>query len=459
MCAEPATSTICTEAGSGSTATDTDILSDATQLFSDSSSSTTSARTLAECITISLQQNHAIGAQENALQIARFQHREARTAAGPRVNLQNIQTHVHTLPGFGNIKIGQQDSNISKAVLQQPLYTFGRIESGIKMIDEQVKAEECALSAKKEDIVLAVVKAYLEVLKARNRAGIASESHRVISEHLQLNETLFKAGVVLSTDVAATRVKQLEAEQKLVEEENAVHIAEEELSHLLNLPTGELGPIADIPLGSLSLPAAATTTLQLRRPSAEIQRVDALLRLLKNRHFIEKRGQYPIVSLQATYETGNQFTEHQKNWNAVVVLDFPVFDSGATRARARQVQHEIAKTSHARAQVEQSLDLAVQTSFLRVQELEKKIGLAMQTLQTAQENLDQNRINYREGTALNTDVLNAELLLRNAKVAYSNAFFDYIFQQTALYKNLGRLPDFLQTILGIDVTLALGAHP
>ncbi|HNV69229.1 MAG TPA: TolC family protein, partial [Candidatus Ozemobacteraceae bacterium] len=356
------------------------------------------------------------------------------------------------LPGFGDVRIGQNDSNISKAVLQQPLYTFGRIESGVKMIEEQVKAEECALSAKKEDIVLAVVKSYLEVLKAQNRAGIAHEGHRVISEHLQLTETLFKAGVVLSTDVAATRVKQLEAEQKLVEEENAVHIAEEELSHLLGLPTGELGTIADIPLGSLSLPPASTTTLALRHPSSEIQRVDALLRLLRNRHFIEKRGQYPIVSLQATYETGNQFTEHQKNWNAVVVLDFPIFDSGATKARASQVHHEIARTTHQRSLVEQGVELAVKTSFLRVQELEKKIGLAMQALQTAQENLDQNRINYREGAALNTDVLNAELLLRNAKVAYSNAFFDYLYQQTALHKHLGRLSEYLRTVLGVDAT-------
>ena len=180
-----------------------------------------------------------------------------------------------------------------------------------------------------------------------------------------------------------------------------------------------------------------------------MRRFDGLVRGLQKVAQMQQRGTFPTVGLQATYATGNQFTEFFKNWNAVLVVDVPLFESGLTRSRTRQARHEVARAEQNRELVREHLQLAKKTSLLRLRELEKKIMLGQEALLTAQENFEQNKINYTEGTVLNTDVLEAQLLLNDAKVTLNNSLYDYISFQAEFAKHVGRLDEFLATVVGV----------
>jgi len=408
----------------------------------------TAAFTLADALHLALRNNREIAGQRSSVAIAREQVREARTHGLPRLGAQNLQTHVQNLPTLGNTSIGLHDSNVSKLILQQPLYTFGRVETAMQAAREIAGAERLALQAKEADIALRVIQTYVQLLKKRNRAGIARETLAVLERHLELTRTLFEAGVVLSTDVATTKVRMLEARQKVIEEENACAIAREALGNLLVVPATELGEPESLSPHLLPRPdASPSQDLGQVEDNPEVRRFDGLIRGLNGRKKVEARGTLPTISLQASYDTGNSFKEHYPSWSSVLVVDVPLFEGGLARSRTRQAQHEIERTVQTRELVRDNLQLAKTTSLLHLRELEKKIVLAQEALRTAQENLDQNTVNYREGTVLNTDVLEAQLLLNDAKVTLNNALFDYVTYQAEYARHVGQLDRFLHVVV------------
>ncbi|NLI78044.1 MAG: TolC family protein [Candidatus Riflebacteria bacterium] len=409
----------------------------------------TGTLTLAQALQLALANNREIASQRSSLAISREQVREARTHGVPTLNVQNLQTHVDRLTSLGPVTIGLHDTNISQVVLKHPLYTFGRIENGVRAAQEVSGAERLALQAKEADVALRVIQAFVQVLKKHNRATIAGETLAVLRRHLELTRTLFEAGVVLSTDVATTKVKVLEAQQKLIEEENAWAIARETLANLLVVPVSTLGEPAGLAGGALPGPVCAPALAEGRvEDNPELRRFEGLIRGLDRKKRVERAGTLPTVGLQANWSTGNAYTEFYENWNAVVVVDLPLFEGGLARSRAQQAQHEIDRAVQGRELVRESLQLARQTSLLRLHEMEKKIALSEEAVKTARENLDQNELNYKEGTVLNTDVLEAQLLLNDAKVSLNNALFDYISWQAEHAKHVGRLGEFLRAVLG-----------
>lgn len=407
------------------------------------------ALTLAQALQLALANNREIAGQRSTLAISREQVREARTRGVPTLNVQNLQTHVDRLTSLGPLTIGLHDTNITQVVLKHPLYTFGRIENGVRAAQEVSAAERLALQAKQADVALRVIQAFVQVLKKHNRATIAGETLAVLQRHLELTRTLFEAGVVLSTDVATTKVKVLEARQKLIEEENAWAIAREVLANLLVVPVATMGEPAGLAAGLLPGPICAPALVGGNvEDNPELRRFDGLLRGLDRKKRVERAGTLPTVGLQADWSTGNAYTEFYESWNAVVVVDLPLFEGGLARSRTQQVQHEIDRAVQGRELVRENLQLARQTSLLRLHEMEKKIALSEEAVKTARENLDQNELNYKEGTVLNTDVLEAQLLLNDAKVSLNNALFDYISWQAEHAKHVGRLGEFLRAVLG-----------
>ncbi|MBF0406088.1 MAG: TolC family protein [Candidatus Riflebacteria bacterium] len=407
---------------------------------------------LEKCLKTALSNNIELKGQKHVLQSTIYQIREAKARLKPQFNLQNVQTHSKNLLSFGEATIGKHDTNISRGVLQQPVYSFGRLNLGLDMVKVQRQSEEKALRAKTEDILARVIRSYIDNLNTQNRLRIASESCQLIKAHLVTTQSLYDAGVILKTDVSSTRVKLLEAQQKLVEEESALEIARENLSNLLGISPVEVTGVSQIIDSDVAFDKWQNLASNTNTLSPEIERLDCIVSMLKKKLALEKKGKLPALGFQAIYSTGNEFNDSFKNWNAMLVLEIPVFDGGTVKARKNQAEEELEKTKCDRENVVRQLNLMARTSYLKAKDIEKKIGLAKEALQVAQENLDQNVINFKEGTVINTDVLSAQLLLNNAKVKYNEAVFDYLQHLTDYFKNTGNIKGFLSEILDVNIS-------
>lgn len=397
---------------------------------------------LEESIDQALQNNLEIQAQKNSLTGAFHKVSEQIGQTKPQVAIQNLYNLQGKVPGFGATKLGDTETNITQVSLKQPLYSFGRLEIGLDMVREQYKAEDAAFEVTRTDIIHRVIRSFLELLKARNRVRIAQETILVLNEHLRLVENLFQSGVVLNTDVSTTKVKVLEARQRLIEEQNSHDIAEMALCDLLRLPEGTVASFQEIP----PMPLDVATTIENREQQPEMQNLSHLVKVNKDRYSIEKRSTLPMVGFQYVYSTGNQFLENFKNWNALVMFEVPIFDSGVSRARIEQAKAGWEQMQNLRASTRQKFSLAIQQSARKVREMQEKSTLSRQIEQAASENYTNLQNQFKEGAVINTDVLSAQLVLTNARLGLTNAYYDYVAFLADHFRSLGNIDEFLELI-------------
>lgn len=397
---------------------------------------------LENLIELALRNNLEIHAQGNALEAAKQKAREQFTLGKPRVGAKQIYSLQERVPGFGSTSLGDKETSIYQVSLTQPVYTFGRLENGVRMVNAEHLAEQSQSSAVRTDIIHRVIRNFLDVMKERNRIRIANETLGVLQEHLKLVETLLEAGVILNTDVSMTKVKLLEARQGLIESRNSLDVARLSLFQLAGLPDASDPDFPDIP----PMPLNASTTLDNPDQQPEVKKLDHLIKAGENGYKIAKKGNLPMVGLQWTWSSGNQFLEDFKSWNANVVLDFPFFDSGLSQAQRRQAGARLDQLKNLREDARNKFDLALKKSARKVQEMQEKFALARQIEETARENFTNLQTQYKEGGAINTDVLTAQLALSNARIGVNNAYYDYVAYLADHYRSQGRIDDFVALV-------------
>lgn len=398
--------------------------------------------TLEECVSLALQNNLEIRAQKNTVDESFHKKAEQITQGKPRIGAQHIYSLQERVMGLGESSIGDKETRISQVTLTQPIYTFGRLEKGLKLVRETYQAEKATLAATRANVMHRVILNFLDVLRNRNNIHIASETVEVLQEHLKLVKNLFAAGIVLNTDLSMTKVKVLEARQGLIESNNSFEISRLGLLQLIGIERFTKRRFQDIPL----MPATVSTTLDNPGSQPEMKNIEHLIEAGKQNCALARRNNLPIIGLQATWSSGNQFMEDFKSWNANVVLDFPFFDSGSTKAKQNQALANLAKLKNIQEDTRQKFDLAISQSARNVQELQEKFALAMQIKEAAEENYSNLRNQYREGSAINTDVLEAQLLWSNAKVGVNNAYYDYVAFLADHYYSLGNIDGFIKLV-------------
>lgn len=305
--------------------------------------------TLAQCIAIALEANHRIGAARQEHERTRATVRQNYSLTRPRVTLQNVFTRLGEVPsiqppdGGDGMSLGEKEINISKLVLTQPIYTWGRLPLGVEMVRKMQDASSHALKAREVEVVFDLLKNYIGLLKSRNILKISLGTRALLEAHLEIAEALFREGVTLKTDVLATRVQLLETTRTVIESEHALKAAEQRLRNILVLPEDHPIEVIDLMLDRPPIMEFSETASGVSdRP--DINQMKSLVKMQEKNYQIERRGNTPTIGLMANWESGSQFNQEQRNWNANIVFEFPFFDGGMTRARTDEARARLNET-------------------------------------------------------------------------------------------------------------------
>ena len=110
------------------------------------------------------------------------------------------------------------------------------------------------------------------------------------------------------------------------------------------------------------------------------------------------------------------------------------------------------------ALLQDEIALSVKRAHLAVDEAEKKKAIAEVAVGQAEENLRIQNNRYREGLAISTEVLDAQTLVTEAKVALFNATFDLFESRYHLLVERGELLEFLDPLLVSGKRQAMSAR-
>jgi outer membrane protein len=415
---------------------------------------------LEEALAAGIVRSPGLHASRLELEAASARSREIAAGRLPLVKLGGGYTRLSEVPDFqvtlpispNPIVVSQSyfDNFNLRLGIQQPLFTGFRLQAGEGSARLLEAAAGQDLEKSRAELAFAVKSAYWGLARAREFETVIDENVRQVGEHLKDVRAFFDQGLATRNDVLRTELELSNAEILKIDARNAAEIALTALASLIGLPPG-----SDVDL---------TTTVESRAsrlpPEAGEGGADPIERALANRPEIKsaelriKASQMGVKAARSgffpqVYLSGNYYylrpnprilpslDRFKGTWDLGVSVSFDVWNWGQTKLQAEQAEARLGQAREARKALEDQAVLEVTQCRLSLARAGEKVRVAGQAVGQAEENLRVTKERFKQGVALSSDVLDAEMALLRAKLGRTQAEIDRVLAQARLEKALG----------------------
>ena len=349
--------------------------------------------------------------------------------------------------------IGNTHSNTLTASM--PIYTGGKLSGTIKKAKAGYLYSEQGLQKAYNDMRSTVTNGYFDMLQADNMQQLGRESVTRLADHLKNVEAQYEVGVVAKVDVLRSQVELANAKQSLIKAENAYQIAEANLNKIVGLPMD-----TQLKLDNLLVYTPYENDMQycldyaaMHRPELEQakQNVEAAKGALR----VAISGHMPQVAATASQNWNNKNWpgDENGNWYVGVSVGLNIFDSGVTTSKIHGAEADLAKAHETYRDTVDAVNLDVRSNYLNLREAEKRIDTTKLAVSQAEEDYRIAQLRYMNGVGTNTDVLDAQVALTDAKTNYLQAMYDYNTCKTNLETAIG-VPMQFPTKVVVDPKVA-----
>ena len=405
---------------------------------------------LDEAIAAGLEASPALHASRMKVESSAARAREIAAARLPAFRLGAGYTRLSEIPPFqvtlpispNPIVVSQNYFNSWSLRLsaQQPLFTGFRLEAGTRSARMLEASAGWDLTKDRSEFVFAVKTAYWGLSRARELESVVADTIAQVQEHLKDVRAFYDQGLLTKNEVLRAELQLSSTELMRIDARNAVEVARTSLNTLVGLPLE-----TDLELTTSAEAAAAQALLDTAlaaRP--EIKASDFRIKASEANLKAARAGWYPQVSLAGNYyylrpnpRILPALDKFRSTWDVGLAVSLDVWNWGQTRSQTEQAKAQLAQARDARKLLEDQAVLDVTQSRLALAQARDKIRVAAQAVAQAEENLRMVRDRFRQGVALNTDVLDAEVFLLQAKTSRTEAAIDLALAQARLEKALG----------------------
>jgi outer membrane protein TolC len=412
---------------------------------------------LDEAVAAGLEASPALHASRMKVESSTAKSREAAAVRLPSLKLSGGYTRLSEVPPFEVVlPIFPDPIVVSRNYfnnyglrlgVQQPLFTGFGLEAGAGSARMLERSAAQDLEKDRSDFVFAVKSAYWGLARAREFEKVIDETIRQVREHLKDVRAFYDQGLLTKNEVLRAELELSNAELMRIDVRNAAEVALATLDSLLGLPLDadvELTSSAEsqaslIPAGELPASGAiADGRPDLRAAEFRVKASELGVKAAR-------AGLYPQVFLTGNYyylRPNSRYLpardEFRATWDVSLSVSFDLWNWGQTRSRADQARAQLAQAEDARKLLEDQAALEVTQSRLAAGRARDMVRVAGQAVAQAEENLRMTRERFRQGVALNADVLDADVALLRARMSRTQAAIDLVLAQARLDKALGR---------------------
>lgn len=350
------------------------------------------------------------------------------------LNAQGIRTN-EPMMAFGiklnQTRIGAADFNPASlnhpdpigayggsAVLQQPLYTGGRISAARRAGDYLVQAEQASQERRKQEAAQAVVEAYFGTQVAEQALKWVDDTRAWIQGMEDFVGARVKQGLMLESELQRLKAFHAQADAQKADVVKQVRSARSGLGLL----TGT-GPVVG-PLATPLEPATPGTVSQGGAARGDLMAAEFQAKAAREGAKAAQGANRPEVGLEVGAGTLHHSWSDKGNWTwAAVGLKWKVF-SAPDQAKARAARAQERAASDLRTFKQQQAEHEVRVAREAVLAAEARHAAAKASLAAAEEAKRLREARHREGLAPLIDVLDAEAALQGARTLILQSLFD-----------------------------------
>lgn len=333
--------------------------------------------------------------------------------------------------------IGNNHSNGLTASL--PIFTGGKLSGTIKQAKANYQYNEVGVQRTYNEMRSTVTDGYFNMLQADNIQKLSAESVTRLEDHLKNVQAQYDVGVVAKVDVLRSQVELANAKQTLIQAENSYQVAEANMNKIVGLPMD-----TNLKLDNLLVYNAYDKNMDdclayaaEHRP--ELMQAKYNVDAAKGALMVARSGHMPQVAASASqsWSDSNWPGDEKGNWCVGVNVSMNVFDTGVTLSKIHGAEADLKKAEETYRNTVDSVNLDVRSNYLGLREAEKRISTTKLAVEQADEDYRIAQLRYMSGVGTNTDVLDAQVALTQAKTNYTQALYDYNTSKTALETSIG----------------------
>lgn len=363
----------------------------------------------------------------------------------PRVSATADAGVLHTeTSGFASRASNGQFNTLPRGVglqIQQNLYNGNRTVNGVKQAESAVLAARETLRNTEQTVLLNAVTGYMNVLRDTAILGLRRNNIEVLEQQVRQTRDRFNVGEVTRTDVAQVEAQLAGARADALTAQSNLFSSLAVYRQVVGTPPKNLAPGKPIEKALPKSVAAATASSQTEHPQIQsaMHSVDAaelnvklvegeLLPTLGVTGSLAKRWDYNGAS-------GAQAFSAQ----AVATLSVPLYEGGETYARVRQAKEQLAQARLQTDVVREQVRMQVVSNWGLWENSRGQVQAAQAQVQAAEIALAGVREEAKVGQRTTLDVLQAQQVLLNARVALVTAQRDRVVTSYAVLNAMGRL--------------------
>jgi len=323
--------------------------------------------------------------------------------------------------------------------LLQPLYTGGRLLQSIRMAQHQH-----ALAAHQQEQLLADVclqtdLQYWNTVARHEILGILTDYRNSIASLAAAIRERVEVSLVNPQDLLMAEVKLNDADYQLLQAQKDFETGVMAFNSLIGLPLEE-ATLIDTVIPPVSLPDAAQLAAPHLRPEIKIahdriRMAETTLKLNDSKYKPQLH-----VGVDGSYSSpGYDFrTDLDPNYALYAKVSLPLFEWGKRRNEQRASRWQISIARDRLNQIQDQVDLEIQTARLSLSQAMKQVQLSQQSLEKAHQNERQALERYREGELSIVEAIEAQTYRQSAEINHVQARASAQAHYSALIKALNQ---------------------
>lgn len=407
------------------------IILSAALLLAASSAQAQRLMTAEQAVSDALQNNVRMKNADNDLEAARQAKKQAFTKYFPTVSATGIGYMADKGLLEMSLAPGMEMSMMKNGIMggvsaQLPLFTGGRILNANRLADVGVETSRQQRRMSHNEVVLTAETYFWQAVMLKEKLKTVEAVERQLDKFAKDADAAVAAGVSDRNDLLQVNLRKNETRSNRITLENALTTAK----RLLAQYTGHDGDSIDVsadmsgglPPSPLQLYAEPQTALT---QTAEYALMEQNVKANRLKYKMTVGQNLPTVAIGGGYMYDDLMDKSHSFWLGFATVSIPLTGWWGGSHEMKKQRLAVRNAENTLQDNSQLLVIGMENKWNDMNDAYRKIGIAIESIAQAEENLRLHDDYYRAGTATMSDLLEAQTLYQNSRSAYVEAYAEY----------------------------------
>ena len=357
---------------------------------------------------------------------------------------------VFAFPGpGGNIQILYPDvpnNYRTRLDLQWPIFTGGRDDALERAARAEASAASADVAAAQADLRLEVARAFWALVTARAATGVVDRSLGRSRANVADVRQRLNAGLIPPNEVASAEAQEARQQMLLIETRNQADQSSAELARLIGEDVLQrVDPAADLELDAPAAASLQTLVADAQARRDERRALQLRIDAAEEQVTAAEGGRRPAIAIGAGFDYARpnprifpRIDRWDDSWDAGVTATWALWDGGRSRAEAAQARTVVEAARQRLAEFDSVVALEVQQRLLDIDSGRAALVAADEAVRAATEARRVVTERYGAGVAIQTEVLDADVVLLQGELDRTRAIASVRLAEARLARALGQ---------------------